>query len=96
MLAGFRPGSRDPFVSAKGPKTIDARTGMIKMGQTRTVREQPNSLRSNKGCGIFRASVPGACQQASDEAKREKPREDLPTTFLGNSNDSGNAEISLR
>jgi len=24
VIAGFRPGSRDPFVSAKGPKTIDA------------------------------------------------------------------------
>ncbi len=27
MLAGFRPGSRDPFVSAKGPKTIHAQSG---------------------------------------------------------------------
>jgi hypothetical protein len=27
--AGFRPGSRGPFVSAKGPKTIDAPFGHI-------------------------------------------------------------------
>ena len=29
-VAGFRPGKRGPFVSAKGPKTIDARSGLIK------------------------------------------------------------------
>jgi len=29
--AGFRPGSRDPFVSAKGPKTIDAPSGLIRL-----------------------------------------------------------------
>jgi hypothetical protein len=28
--AGFRPGSRGPFVSAKGPKTIDAPSGLIR------------------------------------------------------------------
>ena len=28
-IAGFRPGSRGPFVSAKGPKTIDAPSGLI-------------------------------------------------------------------
>jgi len=27
--AGFRPGRRGPFVSAKGPKTIDAQSGHI-------------------------------------------------------------------
>jgi hypothetical protein len=27
--AGFRPGGRGPFVSAKGPKTIDAPSGRI-------------------------------------------------------------------
>jgi hypothetical protein len=26
---GFRPGSRGPFVSTKGPKTIDAPSGLI-------------------------------------------------------------------
>ena len=27
--AGFRPGRRGPFVSAKGPKTIDAPSGLM-------------------------------------------------------------------
>ena len=27
-VAGFRPGSRGPFVSAKGPKTSDAPSGL--------------------------------------------------------------------
>jgi hypothetical protein len=30
MLARFRPGSRGPFVSAKGPKTFDAQPGHIR------------------------------------------------------------------
>jgi hypothetical protein len=30
--AGVRPGSRDPFVSAKGPKTIDDQFGHIELG----------------------------------------------------------------
>ena len=30
--AGFRPGSRGPFGSAKGPKTIDAPPGHIRLG----------------------------------------------------------------
>ena len=30
--AGFRPGSRGPFGSAKGPKTIDAPPGHIRVG----------------------------------------------------------------
>ena len=28
-VAGFRPGRRGPFVSAKGPKTIDAPSGLM-------------------------------------------------------------------
>ena len=30
--AGFRPGSRDPFLSGKGSKTIDAQFGHIRLG----------------------------------------------------------------
>jgi hypothetical protein len=30
--AGFRPGSRDPFLSGKGSKTIAARFGHIRLG----------------------------------------------------------------
>jgi hypothetical protein len=32
--AGFRPGGRATFVSAKVAKTIDAPSGFIKMGRT--------------------------------------------------------------
>jgi len=28
-IAGFRPGRRGPFLSGKGPKTIDAQSGLI-------------------------------------------------------------------
>jgi hypothetical protein len=31
-IAGFRPGRRGPFVSAKGHKTIDALSGRITWG----------------------------------------------------------------
>ncbi len=52
--AGFRPGSRDPFVSAKGPNTIDAQFGLIKMigrkaqegGQTRYIQTMPTHYQS--------------------------------------------------
>jgi len=47
--AGFRPGSRGPFVSAKGPKTISARArprwGSFVPGQ---IKMANNSLRSNR------------------------------------------------
>ena len=48
MHAGFRPGSRIPFVSTKGTKTIDAQSGNIKMderkaesGPTRYAQARP-------------------------------------------------------
>jgi hypothetical protein len=31
IFVEFRPDSRGPFVSAKGPKTIDAQFGLIKL-----------------------------------------------------------------
>jgi len=48
-VAGFRPGRRGPFVSAKGPKTIDAPSGLIKTkgrelkegGPTRRAQTRP-------------------------------------------------------
>ena len=49
VFVGFRPDSRGPFVSAKGPKTIDAQFGLIKLagrtlgegGQTRCAQTMP-------------------------------------------------------
>ncbi|HBP90487.1 MAG TPA: hypothetical protein DD706_22695 [Nitrospiraceae bacterium] len=48
-VAGFRPGRRGPFVSAKGPKTIDAPSGLIRgdgrelaeSGPTRKAQTRP-------------------------------------------------------
>ena len=50
-VAGFRPGRRGPFVPAKGPKTIDAPSGLIKAegrqteegGPTRSAQTRPAS-----------------------------------------------------
>ena len=50
-VAGFRPGRRGPFVSAKGPKTIDAPSGLIGVdgrqpqegGPTRSAQTRPAS-----------------------------------------------------
>jgi len=47
-IAGFRPGRRGPFVSAKGPKTIDAPSGLLgtdgrqpEGGPTRSAQTRP-------------------------------------------------------
>ena len=48
-VAGFRPGRRGPFVPAKGPKTIDAPSGLIggdgrqpaEGGPTRSAQTRP-------------------------------------------------------
>ncbi|HSF08223.1 MAG TPA: hypothetical protein VLA60_02355 [Nitrospirales bacterium] len=46
--AGFRPGSRATFVSAKVAKTIDAPFGLIEEEGRQPCEERTNSLRSNK------------------------------------------------
>jgi len=45
---------------------------------------------------MIRASVPGACQQASDEAKRERNGEYSPTAFQGKMSGSEDAGAHLR
>ena len=67
MNTGFRPCSRVPFLSGKGSKTIDAPSGHISMGRTRTVGARANSLCSNRARVTIRASDPGASRQASDK-----------------------------
>ncbi len=64
VIAGFRPGSRSTFVSAKVDKAIDAQFGLIRMGWTQE-GERTNSLRSDKAHRILGASDPRAEQQAS-------------------------------
>ena len=75
-VAGFRPGSRGPFVSAKGPKTNDAPSGLIRMGRTPVLGRRPNSLRSNKVRQFIRASDPRTGRKASingEETQTKKP-----------------------
>ncbi len=57
-VAGFRPGWRGPFVSAKGPKTIDAPSGLIQNGGTQALGGRTNSPGSNKARQRMRASLP--------------------------------------
>ena len=47
-VAGFRPGSRGPFVSAKGPKTIDAPFGLM-TGDGRKTRRAGQLARLTQG-----------------------------------------------
>ncbi len=65
--AGGRPGSRGPFVSAKGAKTIDAPSGFIEEEGRELFAERPNSPGSHKGRQMRRASLLGASRQASDQ-----------------------------
>ena len=45
---GFRPGGRGPFLTGKGPKTIDAQSGPITWSRGLAKVGRVNSLRSNK------------------------------------------------
>ena len=56
---GFAPGRRGTFVSAKVTKTIDAPSGFIRGEGRELFEERPNSLRSNTGPQLRRASLPG-------------------------------------
>ncbi len=40
-VAGVRPGSRAPFVSAKVPKTIDAQSGLMRGDGRKTQEDEP-------------------------------------------------------
>ncbi len=68
-VAGFRPGRRGPFGLAKGPKTIDAPSGLIESGRTPILGGRSNSLGSNKARQRIRASLPWARRQASDHGR---------------------------
>ncbi len=58
-VAGFRPGRRGPFVSAKGPKTIDAQPGLIEFGGRKLYGGRANSLRSDKARLLIRSPTKG-------------------------------------
>ncbi len=69
-VAGFRPGRRGPFVSAKGPKTIDAPSGLIRGDGPQTCGGRTNSPGSNKVRQRIRASLPWTSRQASEQGRR--------------------------
>ena len=76
LNAGFRPGSRGPFFSAKGPKTIDAPSSLIEEEGREPGEERTNSPGSDKVREMRKASLPGASRQTSDY-RREASVEDL-------------------
>ena len=65
VIAGFRPGSRSTFASAKVDKAIDAQFGHIGWDD-RAAEERTNSLCSNKARRIQRTADPRTEQQASE------------------------------
>ena len=80
LLARVHPGSRacclmrpeggNLCCGAKGPKTIDAPSSLIRMGLMQTIGGRTNSLRSDKAHREMRASDPRAGRQASDQKIR--------------------------
>ncbi|MGV7230012.1 MAG: hypothetical protein ACQ9IQ_15305 [Nitrospirales bacterium] len=56
--AGFRPGGRAPFVSAKGPKTTDTQASFIGLGQRLWMVWWANSLCSDKPRFFFQGIGP--------------------------------------
>ena len=78
--AGFRPGSRTTLVSAKGPKTIDAQFGRIRL-IGREAGRRANSLRSNKP--VENKSVRSGGRTAGvGQGKGAKIKKKRSTTYL--------------
>jgi hypothetical protein len=50
-VAGIRPGSRAPFVPAKGAKTIDAPSGLIKLGGRKVWEGEPTRCAQTRLAG---------------------------------------------
>jgi len=50
-VAGFRPGGRGPFVSAKGPKTIDAPSGLIRLDGRKAGEGEPTRYAQTRLAG---------------------------------------------
>jgi len=68
-LAVFRPGSRGPFVAAKGPKAIDAQSGLMRSGNRGNRMGGPTRYAHTRPAIIYKASAHGAEQQASVRRK---------------------------
>ncbi|MCH9665769.1 MAG: hypothetical protein K0U41_08000 [Gammaproteobacteria bacterium] len=63
--AGCRPGSRGPFVSAKGPQTIDAQFGLIRLSERGKLEGVPTCFTQTRFANARRASARKAEQEAS-------------------------------
>ncbi len=50
-VAGFRPGGRGPFVSAKGPKTIDAPSDLIILDERKAKEGEPTRYAQTRLAG---------------------------------------------
>ena len=75
--AGFRPGSRGPVVSAKGPKTIDALSGLIWMNGRERLECGPTRCAHTRPADLSERSLMGAGQQASVSTKEKRERKKL-------------------
>ena len=82
-VAGFRPGRRATFVSAKVAKTIDAPSGLIEDGGTLTLGGRTNSPGSNTARQRIRASLRWASRQASDLSRTTRSIPQYQSKVLG-------------
>jgi hypothetical protein len=57
--AGFRPGRRGPFVSAKGPKTSEAPSGLIRWGERGLRKDGPTRFAQTRPTNLFERSPRG-------------------------------------
>jgi len=76
-VAGFRPGRRGPFVSAKGPKTTDALSGLIWMSKRELLEGGPTRFAHTRPANLSERSLMGAGQQASVSTKEKRERKQL-------------------
>ena len=76
-IAGFRPGRRGPFVSAKGPKTTDALSGLIWMSKRELLEGGPTRFAHTRPANLSERSLMGAGQQASVSTKEKRERKQL-------------------
>ncbi len=77
-IRGFAPVRRGPFVSAKGPKTIDAPSGLTKSGGTPTFRRAAQLARLKQG-PLAAKSVPPLGQPAGVGSKLKRTEANTQT-----------------
>ena len=70
--AGFRPGSRGPFLLGKGPKTGDAPSGLTRLGRRGKREGGPTRYAHTKPANVWRAPAHKVERQASVRRKGDK------------------------